>query len=96
MRGSGRRTPGVLPRVSVPEDPATGSAALGLGVWLVGRAGCRRRHLVVHGAPGHRDAPAVLLECTVTAAGGAATTATVSGHVIPIARGEIAVPPFLG
>ena len=24
------------PGASVPEDPATGSAALGLGVWLVG------------------------------------------------------------
>jgi trans-2,3-dihydro-3-hydroxyanthranilate isomerase len=37
-----------------------------------------------------------LLECTVAATAGAATTATVSGHVVPIGRGEIAVPPFLG
>jgi trans-2,3-dihydro-3-hydroxyanthranilate isomerase len=32
----------------------------------------------------------------VTATGGAATLATVSGHVVPVARGEIAVPPFIG
>jgi trans-2,3-dihydro-3-hydroxyanthranilate isomerase len=37
-----------------------------------------------------------LLECTVTATAGAATSATVAGHVCPIARGEIAVPPFIG
>ena len=37
-----------------------------------------------------------LLECTVTAESGTATTATVSGHVVPIARGDITVPPFLG
>jgi trans-2,3-dihydro-3-hydroxyanthranilate isomerase len=37
-----------------------------------------------------------LLECTVTASAGTATTATVSGHVVPVASGEIAVPPFIG
>jgi trans-2,3-dihydro-3-hydroxyanthranilate isomerase len=36
------------------------------------------------------------LECTVHAAAGFATGATVSGHVVPVARGEIAVPPFVG
>jgi trans-2,3-dihydro-3-hydroxyanthranilate isomerase len=37
-----------------------------------------------------------VLDCTVTAAAGAATRATVSGHVVPVARGEIAIPPFVG
>jgi trans-2,3-dihydro-3-hydroxyanthranilate isomerase len=37
-----------------------------------------------------------LLECTVTAADGRATVATVAGHVVPIAKGEITVPPFIG
>jgi trans-2,3-dihydro-3-hydroxyanthranilate isomerase len=37
-----------------------------------------------------------LLECTVTAAGGRAVSATVTGHVVPIAKGEISVPPFIG
>ncbi|AGZ46262.1 phenazine biosynthesis protein phzf family [Actinoplanes friuliensis DSM 7358] len=85
------------PGVSVPEDPATGSAALGLGVWLVGNGwlpGDGTSSYTVHqGVEMHRPS---LLECTVTASGGAVTTATVSGHVVAIARGEIAVPPFIG
>jgi trans-2,3-dihydro-3-hydroxyanthranilate isomerase len=85
------------PGAGVPEDPATGSAALGLGVWLVAGgwlpADGTSSYTVHQGIEMHRPS---LLECTVTAAAGAATTATVSGHVIPIARGEIAVPPFLG
>ncbi|GAA3335815.1 PhzF family phenazine biosynthesis protein [Amorphoplanes nipponensis] len=85
------------PGVSVAEDPATGSAALGLGVWLVGRGwlpGEGTTPYTVHqGVEMHRPS---LLECTVTASAGAVTAATVSGHVVPIARGEIAVPPFVG
>ena len=37
-----------------------------------------------------------LLHCTVTADSRAAVSATVSGHVCPIATGEIIVPPFVG
>jgi trans-2,3-dihydro-3-hydroxyanthranilate isomerase len=85
------------PGSGVPEDPATGSAALGLGVWLVAvgwlPADGTSSYTVHQGIEMHRPS---VLECTVTAAAGATTTATVSGHVIPIARGEIAVPPFLG
>jgi trans-2,3-dihydro-3-hydroxyanthranilate isomerase len=85
------------PGVSVPEDPATGSAALGLGVWLVGQgwlpADGTTAYTVHQGIEMRRPS---LLECTVTATGGAATLATVSGHVVPVARGEIAVPPFIG
>ena len=85
------------PGVSVPEDPATGSAALGLGVWLVGHGwlpGEGTTAYTVHqGVEMHRPS---LLECTVTATGGTATLATVSGHVVPVARGDIAVPPFIG
>ena len=85
------------PGVSVPEDPATGSAALGLGVWLVaagwlptsGTSSYTIHQGVEMGRPS-------VLECTVTAEGGKATSATVTGHVVPIARGEIAVPPFIG
>jgi trans-2,3-dihydro-3-hydroxyanthranilate isomerase len=85
------------PGVSVDEDPATGSAALGLGVWLVGQGwlpGEGSTPYTVHqGIEMHRPS---LLECTVTAAGGAVTVATVAGHVVAVARGEIAVPPFIG
>jgi trans-2,3-dihydro-3-hydroxyanthranilate isomerase len=85
------------PGLAVPEDPATGSAALGLGVWLVAAGwlpGDGTSSYTVHqGIEMHRPS---VLECTVTAASGAARTATVSGHVVPIARGDITVPPFLG
>jgi trans-2,3-dihydro-3-hydroxyanthranilate isomerase len=81
----------------VPEDPATGSAAMGFGVWLVASgllpADGRSSYVVRQGAELHRPST---LECTVTAAGGSAIGATVSGAVVPIASGEIAVPPFLG
>ena len=85
------------PGLSVPEDPATGSAALGLGVWLVtsgllpadGESG----YVVHQGVELHRPS---VLDCAVTAAGGAVTRAQVTGNVVPIARGEMAVPPFVG
>jgi trans-2,3-dihydro-3-hydroxyanthranilate isomerase len=81
----------------VAEDPATGSAALGFGVYLVASGllpGDGESSYVVHqGIEVHRPST---LDCTVTAAGGAAVRATVAGHVVPIARGEIAIPPFVG
>ncbi|MEV1287142.1 PhzF family phenazine biosynthesis protein [Micromonospora sp. NPDC049679] len=85
------------PGVGVPEDPATGSAALGLGVWAVASgllpAEGRSSYVVHQGLELHRPS---LLECTVTATGGAAVGATVAGHVVSIGRGEITVPPFVG
>ncbi len=36
------------------------------------------------------------LTCTVRAVSGAAVSASVAGHVTPVARGEITVPPFIG
>jgi trans-2,3-dihydro-3-hydroxyanthranilate isomerase len=86
-----------VPGAAVPEDPATGSAALGLGVWLVG-AGV----LPADGTSSYRVHQGIemkrpsLLDCTVTATAGQATSATVTGHVCQIARGEIAIPPFIG
>jgi trans-2,3-dihydro-3-hydroxyanthranilate isomerase len=75
------------------EDPATGSAALGFGVYLVangllpadGESAYRVRQGIEIGRPS-------TLDCTVTAAGGTALSATVRGSVVPIAAGEIAVP----
>ena len=85
------------PGAAVPEDPATGSAALGLGVWLVAAgwlpADGTSSYRVHQGLEMKRPS---LLDCTVTAARGTATSATVSGHVCPIATGRIAVPPFVG
>ena len=75
------------------EDPATGSAALGAGVWLVasgllapeGTSSYTVRQGEAMGRPS-------VLACTVTADGGRAVSATVSGAVVPVAAGRIRVP----
>lgn len=75
------------------EDPATGSAALGTGVWLVRSglaAGEGTSSYVVR--QGERLGRPSVLECTVTAAGDRAVAATVRGAVVPVARGRIRVP----
>jgi trans-2,3-dihydro-3-hydroxyanthranilate isomerase len=75
------------------EDPATGSAALGTGVWLVERGllgGDRTSSYVVR--QGERLGRPSVLSCTVTASGGSAVAATVRGSVVPIASGRIRVP----
>jgi trans-2,3-dihydro-3-hydroxyanthranilate isomerase len=75
------------------EDPATGSAALGTGVWLVGTgllpADGTSSYVVRQGEKLGRPS---LLTCTVTASGGVASSATVQGAVVPIASGRIRVP----
>jgi trans-2,3-dihydro-3-hydroxyanthranilate isomerase len=75
------------------EDPATGSAALGTGIWLV-EAGLlsgegTSSYLVRQGEKLGRPS---VLECSVEASGGKAVTATVRGAVVPIASGRIRVP----
>ncbi|AEB42743.1 MULTISPECIES: PhzF family phenazine biosynthesis protein [Micromonospora] len=86
-----------VPGLGVPEDPATGSAALGLGVWLVASgllpADERSSYTVRQGVEMGRPSS---LACTVTAAGGTVLGATVSGQVMAVAKGEILVPPFVG
>lgn len=85
------------PGAGVAEDPATGSAALGFGVWLVASklvGGDATTDYTVHqGAEIHRPST---MDCTVTAAAGQVTRTTVAGSAIPVARGEITVPPFIG
>ncbi|WBB65173.1 PhzF family phenazine biosynthesis protein [Micromonospora sp. WMMD812] len=86
-----------VPGLGIPEDPATGSAALGLGVWLVASGllpgDGRSSYAVSQGVEINRPSS---LACTVTAENGTAVGATVAGQVVPVARGEIMVPPFLG
>jgi trans-2,3-dihydro-3-hydroxyanthranilate isomerase len=86
-----------VPGLGVPEDPATGSAALGLGVWLVASGllpgDGESSYTVRQGLELHRPST---LECTVTARDGVALSATVTGHVVPVATGTISVPPFVG
>jgi trans-2,3-dihydro-3-hydroxyanthranilate isomerase len=75
------------------EDPATGSAALGTGVWLVATGLLSDRgtssYVVRQGEKLGRPS---VLNCTVATSGGRAVSATVQGAVVPIAAGRIRVP----
>ncbi len=79
--------------LGIPEDPATGSAALAHGLFLVavgqlpadGTHRYRIRQGVAMGRPS-------ILDCTVSAVDGRPVAATVSGSVVPVAAGRIAVP----
>ena len=75
----------------VAEDPATGSAALALGAWLVatGALPDGGAYDVVQGVEMGRPS---LLTCTVSVEGGEPVTATVRGQVVPVAAGRIRVP----
>lgn len=78
--------------VGVAEDPATGSAALGLGVYLV------RTGLLPHGGAyvveqGVEMGRPSLLRCSIEVVEGNVVRSAVSGSVVPIARGEIERPP---
>src|SRR3954469_15028446 len=68
------------------EDPATGSAALGTGVWLVANGlvapQATSSYTIRQGEWMGRPS---VLSCTVTAEGGAAVSATVQGAVVPVA-----------
>ncbi len=79
--------------VGVREDPATGSAALALGVWLVAEGllppDGESSYVVEQGWKMGRPS---LLTCRVTAAGGRAETCRVRGQVTPVAQGRIRVP----
>jgi trans-2,3-dihydro-3-hydroxyanthranilate isomerase len=77
----------------VPEDPATGSAAVGLGVYLVVAgmvaADGETAYDVVQGVEMGRPS---LLRCAVVARAGEPVQTRVSGSTVPVARGEIRVP----
>jgi trans-2,3-dihydro-3-hydroxyanthranilate isomerase len=75
------------------EDPATGSAALGTGVWLVATGLLPGEGTSTYTVrQGEKMGRPSVLSCTVTASGGRAVTATVRGAVVPIASGRIRVP----
>lgn len=79
--------------VGVTEDPATGSAALGYGVWLVasgladpeGPTDYTVRQGIEMGRPS-------TLHCRVHASGARAVRATVAGSAVPVASGSIREP----
>jgi trans-2,3-dihydro-3-hydroxyanthranilate isomerase len=80
--------------VGVLEDPATGSAALALGVHLVASGlvdgDSETAFTVVQGVEMGRPST---LSCRVEARSGVAVRCRVAGDVAPVARGEITVPP---
>jgi trans-2,3-dihydro-3-hydroxyanthranilate isomerase len=81
-----------VPGLSVPEDPATGSAAAGLGVALVA-AGVLPEggsYTITQGVEMGRPS---VLRGRVEVARGAATLCHVAGQVQPVGAGEIEVPP---
>jgi trans-2,3-dihydro-3-hydroxyanthranilate isomerase len=76
--------------VGIVEDPATGSAALALGVFLAESLGDgEHSFLVEQGVEMGRPST---LSCTVSVTSGAATRTTVFGKVVPVSRGEIRLP----
>jgi len=79
--------------VGVPEDPATGSAALGLGAYLAAAglvaADATTSYVVHQGVELGRPST---LECAVRAVSGTAVQCRVAGRVVAIARGEIIRP----
>lgn len=80
--------------VGVAEDAATGSAALGLGVWLAASglvpADGETAYQVVQGVEMGRPSR---LACRVEAQGSRAVRVRVAGDVVLVASGRIAVPP---
>ena len=79
--------------LSWDEDPATGSAALGTGVWLVASGllppDGTSTYTIRQGEKMGRPS---VLHCTVTASGGRVDQATVRGAVVPVASGRIRIP----
>jgi trans-2,3-dihydro-3-hydroxyanthranilate isomerase len=81
------------PGSGVAEDPATGSAALGFGVWLAASGAVPPdattdytiRQGIEMGRPSRLDG-------TVTTSGGDVVRTTVRGEVVAVARGDIATP----
>jgi trans-2,3-dihydro-3-hydroxyanthranilate isomerase len=91
--GGGARVRLFAPGLGITEDPATGSAATALGAYLAAEGlvpDGETRYVVSQGTEIGRPST---LYATVVVAGGAATECRVAGHVVPVASGEIEVPP---
>jgi trans-2,3-dihydro-3-hydroxyanthranilate isomerase len=82
-----------VPGSGIPEDPATGSAAAGLGLALVAAGhvsgDAETAFAVTQGVVLGRPSS---LAGRVEASGGAATRVHVAGPVVPIAKGQIRIP----
>lgn len=74
------------------EDPATGSAALGLGVYLAAAGLVGDGETAYRVSQGAEIGRPSTLDGTVTVAGGRAERVTVRGGVVPVAVGELTRP----
>ena len=81
------------PQVGVTEDPATGSAAVALGVHLAARGALPDGRSVVSIAQGAELGRPSTLTLQVDVAGGAATEVAVRGGVRMVAKGELLALP---
>lgn len=81
------------PGTGVPEDPATGSAAVGMAVYLVDRgllpADGESRFTITQGVEMGRPSR---LEVAVSAEAGRTTSTSVAGPVVAVSAGQIALP----
>lgn len=81
------------PGMGVPEDPATGSAAAGLGLVLVAEGLAESDGTTSYTiSQGEQVARPSRLECEVEADGGVGTAVHVGGGVQPVARGTLRPP----
>jgi trans-2,3-dihydro-3-hydroxyanthranilate isomerase len=78
--------------VGVPEDPATGSAALGLGVYLAAAKLLDGDSATVSIRQGVEMGRPSLLDVSVQISGGVASKVQVRGGVRPVALGQITTP----
>lgn len=96
LQGTAVRARVFAPGPSVPEDPATGSAAVGLGVALVASGDAAgsgvTRYEIVQGVEIGRPS---YLSGRVEAVDGVARACWVAGQVQPIGDGTIALPPTI-
>jgi trans-2,3-dihydro-3-hydroxyanthranilate isomerase len=93
VEGTSVRSRVFVPGPSVPEDPATGSAAVGLGIALAAAGHVAgdgiTRYDIVQGIELGRPS---YLSGRVMAKDGVAQTCWVAGQVQPVGEGTIAVP----
>ena len=92
LDGSDIRARVFVPGLSVPEDPATGSAAAALGAYLAARdttSATSLRYVVEQGFEMGRPS---ILELEVEKEDGAITSVRVGGEAVMVSEGEISIP----
>jgi trans-2,3-dihydro-3-hydroxyanthranilate isomerase len=92
LEGSDIRARVFVPGLSVPEDPATGSAAAALGAYLAARETTGAAHLRYVVEQGFEMGRPSILEIEVEKSEGSITSVRVGGEAVMVSEGEITVP----